>query len=114
MEERVATNLEVSPVRSTPTTTTTIHNDEVPAGMKSETNSEVSDCKGAVNMEESKSEWCTNGGSKHDWQRWHNFTPVKKYRCLRKGCGFFKKCWMKCSTADTTCTGCHVIQHKRW
>ena len=38
MEERVATNLEVSPVRSTPTTTTTIHNDEVPAGMKSETN----------------------------------------------------------------------------
>jgi hypothetical protein len=58
--------------------------------------------------------WCTNGGDRHDWQRWHQYTPVNKYRCGREGCGFFKKCWPKCKDADTTCNGCHVIGHKRW
>mmetsp|Transcript_3764 Transcript_3764/g.13177 ORF Transcript_3764/g.13177 Transcript_3764/m.13177 type:complete len:91 (+) Transcript_3764:163-435(+) len=59
-------------------------------------------------------EWCTSGGSRHIWERWHEYTPVKKYRCVREGCGYFKKCWLKCATADTTCNGCHVIGHKRW
>eukprot|EP00605_Chrysophyceae_sp_TOSAG23-4_P001565 GSChrysophyteH1.ASY1.ANO1.1716.1 assembled CDS len=60
-------------------------------------------------------QWCTNGGGKHDWQIWDsNYTPTKKYRCAREGCGFFKKCWRKCKDADTTCSGCHVIAHKRW
>ena len=63
---------------------------------------------------EDRFSWCTSGGDRHDWQRWHQFTPVKKYRCAREGCGFFKKCWLKCNTSDTSCNGCHVIGHKRW
>ena len=65
-------------------------------------------------MVDNKADWCTNGGVRHDWTQWHKFTPVKKYRCERGGCGFFKKCWLKCELADTTCNGCHVIGHKRW
>mmetsp|Transcript_97684 Transcript_97684/g.168418 ORF Transcript_97684/g.168418 Transcript_97684/m.168418 type:complete len:98 (+) Transcript_97684:92-385(+) len=65
-------------------------------------------------LADDKGNWCTNGGDRHAWKRWHEFTPFKKYRCERKGCGFFKKCWMKCVDADTTCKGCHVIGHKRW
>ena len=59
-------------------------------------------------------DWCTNGGKRHNWKQWHQYTPIKKYRCDRAGCGFFKKCWLKCEDADTTCNGCHVIGHKRW
>ena len=110
------------------------------------------------------SEGCVDGQERHDWQRWHKFTPgkkvtpahaarawslgrlpvfgpkrvrpvtpllrlplrfvrfvvrtpspglaVAKYRCARDGCGFFKKCWLKCDDID--CKGCHVIGHKRW
>ena len=59
-------------------------------------------------------DWCTSGGKRHNWKRWHQYTPIKKYRCDRAGCGFFKKCWLKCEDANTTCNGCHVIGHKRW
>ena len=62
-----------------------------------------------------KSNWCTTkGGKRHDWKRWHNYTPVKKYFCARPGCGFFKKCWEKCKDSDTICNGCHVIGHRRF
>ena len=61
-----------------------------------------------------ESSWCINGGPKHDWKRWKSdYTPAAKFKCERKGCGFFKKCWHKCEDKDTTCTGCHIIQHKR-
>ena len=61
------------------------------------------------------SNWCTNGGKRHDWKRWRSdFTPVAKYKCEREGCGFFKKCWLKCKDKDTTCNGCHIIGHQRW
>ena len=59
--------------------------------------------------------WCTSGGERHDWRRWRSdFTPVAKFKCEREGCGFFKKCWLKCKDKDTTCNGCHVIGHQRW
>eukprot|EP01083_Nonionella_stella_P179386 636716_1 len=61
-----------------------------------------------------KSNWCTKGGDRHDWKRWHKYTTVKKYYCTRPGCGFFKKCWEKCNTSGTICNGCHVIGHKRF
>ena len=62
---------------------------------------------------EQKSSWCTNGGDKHNWIQWHKFIKhCRKYRCVREGCGFFKKCWTKCD--DINCKGCHVIGHKRW
>ena len=61
------------------------------------------------------STWCINGGKVHDWKRWRSdYTPTAKFKCERKGCGFFKKCWLKCKHKDTTCNGCHVIGHKRW
>jgi hypothetical protein len=69
---------------------------------------------GAPVAADDQAKWCINGGDRHDWHRWHKFTPIKKYRCGRAGCGFFKKCWLKCEDADTTCGGCHVIGHKRW
>ena len=65
----------------------------------------------AVDEEET---WCINGGESHKWERWQMYTPAKKYKCIRQGCGFFKKCWQRCELADTTCKGCHVIGHKRW
>ena len=67
------------------------------------------------NEREDESTWCINGGKKHDWKRWQsNYTPAAKFKCERKGCGFFKKCWHKCKDKDTTCNGCHVVGHKRW
>ena len=35
--------------------------------------------------DDDKANWCINGGNRHDWKRWHNYTPVKKYRCERAG-----------------------------
>ena len=62
---------------------------------------------------EDRGSWCTNGGDKHDWKQWHEYVKhCRKYRCKREGCGFFKKCWIKCEDID--CKGCHVIGHKRW
>ena len=84
----------------------------------SNTKSDISDTKSETTNTKSntwdKATWCTHGGDLHDWQRWHHFTPVKKFRCQRPGCGFFKKCWLKCESSETTCQGCHVIGHKRW
>ena len=74
----------------------------------------VAEEQAAAPAAEDTAKWCTNGGDLHDWKQWHKYTPVKKYRCERKGCGFFKKCWKKCTDAETTCNGCHVIGHKRW
>ena len=61
-----------------------------------------------------KADLCTPCGEKHDWKRWHAYTPTKKYFCDREGCGFFKMCWAKCTQSETSCNGCHVIGHKRW
>ena len=52
-------------------------------------------------------------GEKHDWQQMSDYVKhCKKFKCMREGCGFFKKCWTACENID--CTGCHVPAHKRW
>ena len=50
---------------------------------------------------------------KHEWEQWTKYVKhCKKFRCTREGCGFFKKCWVKCTNVE--CPGCHVPAHKRW
>ena len=79
-------------------------------GMRTMTENNVGE---AMHRSEDKGSWCTNGGDKHDWKQWHEYVKhCRKYRCKREGCGFFKKCWIKCEDID--CKGCHVIGHKRW
>ena len=34
---------------------------------------------GAPVAADDQAKWCINGGDRHDWHRWHKFTPIKKY-----------------------------------